>query len=135
MVKQDGVAFKQFERLDARYAHAEQKRRLAYQELSALASHASPEGFLLISPKGDAVIGPFFEARYLKAILRDAAEHGLAATVNFTTLLPAATDEELHAKRVFVERSAKWLETYMGHAVAQAVAVEAGADTTAQTAP
>jgi hypothetical protein len=115
------------ERLDARYGHTEQRRRAVYQRFSTLAAHPSPEGFRMLAPDGLAIIGPFFEPGRLKAVLEEMAQHGLAATVNFTTLLPAETAEERHAKKVFVERGAAWLEKYMGREVAQAVAA-AGKD-------
>jgi hypothetical protein len=108
------------ERLDARYEHTGEKRRAAYQALSTMASHASPEGFSLFAPADNlSVIGPFFEKRFLGALLGEMAQHGLAATVNFTSLLPAGTDEERHAKHVFAQCGGRWLERYMGAAVAE----------------
>lgn len=114
------------ERLDRRYRHTEQKRRGIYQLLSGIASHASPEGFALTTPKdGMTIIGPFFEDRFLRALLGEMAKHSLAATVNFTTLLPAATARERYAKHVFAQRGGKWMETYMNEAVAKVFAGDA----------
>ncbi|UTP38174.1 hypothetical protein M9M90_13200 [Phenylobacterium sp. LH3H17] len=113
-------------RLNERYSHEGEKRRAAYQMLSTMASHPSPDGFLLTMPKNDlSETGPFYEERFLRALLGDMAQHGLAAAVNFTSLLPAATPWEQHAKRVFMQRGGKWLETYMGAAVAKVFADEA----------
>ena len=108
-------------RLDARYKHAGDRRRTAYQMLSTMASHPSPDGFVLTMPKdGLSETGPFYEGRFLRALLGDMAQHGLAATVNFTTLLPAETADEQRAKDTFTQRAGKWLETYMGDAVVKA---------------
>jgi len=113
-------------RLDDRYEHTGEKRRAAYQMLSTMASHASPEGFTLTMPKDNmSETGPFFEERFLRAFLGDIAQHGLSATVNFTTLLRASTDDERNAKHVFAQRGGKWLETYMGEAVAEVFAAQA----------
>lgn len=105
-------------RLNERYKHAGEKRRAAYQALSTMASHASPDGFVLTMPKNNlSEIGPFYEERFLRALLDDMAQHGLAATVNFTILLPAETDVERHAKHIFAQRAGRWLETYMSSEV------------------
>ena len=97
-------------RLNARYRHEGEKRRTAYQLLSTMASHPSPDGFILITPRnGLSETGPFYEERYLRALLGDMAQHGLAATVNFTALLAANTAAERHAKHIFVQRGSKWL--------------------------
>lgn len=107
------------ERLDARYQHTGDGRRTAYQMLSTMASHPSPDGFVLTMPKDNlSETGPFYEERFLRALLGDMARHGLAATVNFTTLLPAGTPAEQHAKQAFAQRGGRWLATYMENAVA-----------------
>ena len=100
------------QRLDIRYGHTEQKRREHYQRLTGFASHPSPEGFRLIAPKGLGILGGFVHPKTLRALLEDMARHGLATTVNFTTLLPARTPEEQVAKAHFVERSRRWLEAH-----------------------
>lgn len=113
-------------RLDKRYQHTGDKRRAAYQMLSTMASHPSPDGFILTMPKNNlSETGPFYEERFLRALLGDMAQHGLAATVNFTSLLPAATGAERQAKHIFAQRGGKWLETYMGGAVAEVFADDA----------
>lgn len=107
-------------RLNERHKHTGEKRRAAYQLLSTMASHPSPDGFVLITPKdGLSETGPFYEERFLRALLGDLAQHGLATTVNFTSLLPATTAAERHAKHTFAQRGGKWLETYMSGAVAE----------------
>ncbi len=101
-------------RLNERYKQEGEKRRATYQMLSTMASHASPGGFVLTMPKDNlSEIGPFYEERFLRALLGDMAQHGLAATVNFTLLLPAANEVERHAKHIFAQRAGRWLETYM----------------------
>ncbi len=110
-------------RLNERYSHEGGKRRAAYQMLSTMASHPSPDGFLLTMPRSNlSETGPFYEERFLRALLGYMAQHGLAAAVNFTSLLPAATAAERHAKQIFAQRRGKWLETYMSGAVADVFA-------------
>lgn len=110
------------ERLDERYSHVGQKRRAVYQRFCTLASHPSPEGFSLTAPNGDAVIGPFIESRFVKALMEETAVVGLQATINLTSLLPAHTDEERQAKQAFLYRAGPWLEKYLPDAVEAAVA-------------
>lgn len=110
------------ERLDERYSHVGQKRRAVYQRFCTLASHPSPEGFSLTAPNGDAVIGPFVELRYVKALMEELAVVGLQATINFTSLLPAHTDKERQAKKAFLFRGGPWLEKYLPGEVEAAAA-------------
>jgi hypothetical protein len=110
------------ERLDERYSHVGQKRRAVYQRFCTLASHPSPEGFRLTAPNGDAIIGPFVELRYVKALMEELAVVGLQATINFTSLLPAHTDEERQAKQAFLYRCGPWLEKYLPNEIEAAVA-------------
>jgi hypothetical protein len=110
------------ERLDKRYAHVGQKRRAVYQRFCTLASHASPEGFRLTAPNGDAIIGPFIEPRFVRGLIEETAVVGLQAAINFTSLLPAHTDEERQAKQAFLHRGGPWLEKYMPDEVEAAVA-------------
>ena len=115
------------QRLDVRYQHSEQKRRAAYQLLSTMASHPSPDGFVLTTRENHlSETGPFYEERFLRALLGDMAQHGLAATVNFTSLLPAATPAEEHAKQSFAQRAGKWLEAYLPNNVAEVFVKEGG---------
>lgn len=108
-------------RLDERYGHTEERRREHYQRLSSLASHPSPDGFRLIAPDGLGNLGGFVHGRTLRALLEEMAQHGLGTTVNFTSLLPARTEQEEAAKALFVERATVWLETYIPGAVAMVV--------------
>ena len=95
-------------RLDTRYRHRGDARRKAYQQLSTMASHPSPDGFALITPRDNlSVTGPFFEHRFLDALLGEMAQHGLGAGVNFTTLLPAATEAEMAAKVAYAQRAGR----------------------------
>jgi hypothetical protein len=112
------------ERLDERYSHVGQKRRAVYQRFCTLASHPSPEGFRLTAPNGDALIGPFIEPRYVKGLMEEAAVVGLQATINFTSLLPAHTDEDRQAKQAFLHRGGPWLEKYLPAEVEAAFARE-----------
>jgi hypothetical protein len=113
-------------RLDTRHQHTGEKRRAAYQMLSNMASHASPDGFVLtMSQDNLSQTGPFYEERFLRALLGDIVVHGLSATANFNSLLPARTEAEVQAKQAFAQRSGVWLETYMGEAVAQVFAEDA----------
>lgn len=115
------------ERLDARYSHVGQKRRAVYQRFCMLASHPSPEGFVLTAPNGDARLGPFIEPRFVKALMDETAVVGLQATINFTSLLPAHTDQERQAKQAFLHRGGPWLEKYLPNEVEEAVTrAEAG---------
>lgn len=115
-------------RLDARYQHVGDARRKAYQALSTMASHPSPDGFALITPHDSlSVTGPFFEARFLDALLGEMAQHGLGAGVNFTSLLPAETEAEMAAKIVYAQRAGRWVERHMSKEVAEVMAADLGA--------
>jgi hypothetical protein len=114
-------------RLDARYKHVGDARRKAYQALSTMASHPSPDGFALITPRDNlSVTGPFFEARFLDALLAEMAQHGLGAGVNFTSLLAAQTEAEMAAKIVYAQRAGRWVERYMSKEVAEVMAADLG---------
>jgi hypothetical protein len=108
------------QRLDARYQHKGEMRRTVYQRLSMLATHPSPEGLAIIAPDGLAILGPFFEPGRLKVVLEEMAQQGLAATVNFTSLFPAETEDERAAKAGFLQRAGRWAEQFMAEAVAEA---------------
>ena len=54
--------------------------------------------------------------------MEETAVVGLQATINFTSLLPAHTDEERQAKQAFLYRGGPWLEKYLPREVEAAVA-------------
>ena len=61
--------------LDKRDGFTEKKRAEAYKMLSNYAAHPTHTGFKLFSPKWISNIGPFFDEKYLKALL-DFSAHG-----------------------------------------------------------
>jgi hypothetical protein len=102
------------ERLNARYAAKEDKRRKQYGLYSNLASHVSPEGFTLTAPiLNMSILGPFFHEPFLRELLHDLARHSLAATINMSILLPAISAADDEAKRVFQMAAGEWAELFV----------------------
>ena len=67
--------FKVREGLDKHNNLTGKQRAKVYKVMCNYGTHPTPEGFLLVSLKGSGEIGPFFDHKFLKAVLEELVKH------------------------------------------------------------
>lgn len=99
--------------LDKRDGFAEKKRAEAYKMLSNYAAHPTHKGFKLFSPKWMSKIGPFFDEKYLKALLEELAKR-LPAGADVYVRSFQSVDPRVEATRDgFLGRVSAWSGKYL----------------------
>lgn len=99
----------------------EGKRGAAYKMFCEYAAHATWQGFILQRPTGggQVVMGPFFDAGLLKAVLAELALLAAQAGNYFSSFFdkPEKTNEDILGLEVWLHRyviTGEWAEKYMG---------------------
>ena len=100
------------ERLDFRDGYTE--RTKAYDRLSAYAAHATPEGFVVISPQMMTQVGPFPSERHLQAALQELAKHVANVSAIIGAIVKTEAEETLVLKAAFYEGLQRWSARYLG---------------------
>ncbi len=96
----------------------EGKRGAAYKLFCEFAAHATWHGFALMRPTGggQVVMGPFFDAPLMKAVLEEMAQLAAQAGNYFSGFLDKTT-EDVSALEVWLRRyvvTGEWAEKYLG---------------------
>jgi hypothetical protein len=103
--------------LDKRDGFTSRKRAEAYDVLSRLAGHATPEGFVMLTPQPGGTnvhCGPFLEPTALLAVLAEAAKVSLQAAGAFRVLIASRTLDQYQASVDFMDAEADWMEMFLG---------------------
>jgi hypothetical protein len=99
-------------RLDALDGATDRKRVEAYKLLSNFAAHVSPEGFSVISPNSQTMIGPFPLASLLKATLQELVRVQIPAIIYINEFLRSEAPEIKEPKAAFARTLAGWRQHY-----------------------
>ncbi|SBV31871.1 conserved protein of unknown function [uncultured Sphingopyxis sp.] len=105
------------EALDKRDGFTKQKRKAAYEQLSKLAGHATPEGAVMLAPDPNVSTvhcGPFLETTALRAVLSEAALTSIQAAGAFRTLIKRDGLEVSEARVGFLHAEAAWAKCVFG---------------------
>jgi hypothetical protein len=102
--------------LDTRDGFTERKRRDHYRLLSSIGTHASYEGFQMLTPTagGDAHCGPYFENRWLEATVADLAQLCVNAGATFTRFFKVRSLLGDEINLAFMEATVAWSEHIIG---------------------
>ena len=100
------------------------KRGQAYQMFCEYAAHATWAGFTLMRPTGGKVtIGPFFDAKLMKAVLVELVQLAAQAGNNFISFFDIDEDvDALGVKLHRLEVTSVWAERYLGRKVDKDIA-------------
>jgi len=102
--------------LDDRDGYTERKREAAYNLLCQLGTHPTYTGFQMLLPKGSnkVVVGPFFEAASLDAVLSELAKIMMQAGAQFRFIQKRnLTDCRMMID--YLTTQADWSEHFFGH--------------------
>ena len=102
------------EKLDSCDGYTERKRQQAYDLLSAYAAHATPEGFVVISPEMMTQVGPFPNEKNLRAALQELARHVANVSAIIGTIVRTDAEETLALKAAFYDGLQRWSGRYLG---------------------
>lgn len=103
--------------LDSFDGFTEGKRGKAYKMFCEYAAHATWQGFTLMRPSGggQVIMGPFFDAPLMKAVLEEMAQLAAQASNYFAGFVPEYGDvPALETSLRRLEVTSKWAETYLG---------------------
>jgi len=99
--------------LDKRDGHQEKKREAMYSLLSKHGTHATFDGFQLISQNNNFVIGPFESKKILKALVEETCKVLPYVVVIYITHWSTSSLNILKQKYHFLECTQKWWKQYM----------------------
>jgi hypothetical protein len=102
------------EKLDSRDGYTECQRKKAYDLLSAYTAHATPEGFVVISPQMMTQVGPFPSEKNLQAALQELARHVAVVSAIIGPIVRTEAEEILALKAAFYEGLQRWSSRYLG---------------------
>lgn len=103
--------------LDKRDGFINRKRQEAYDLLSELAGHPTPQGFVMLRPQGkDAHLGPFFDDMALDAVLSELANNVGQAADHINCLCATEALPHFPAKILFLEAQSSWMERFFDRA-------------------
>ena len=81
--------------------------------LSNYAAHPTHTGFKLFSPKWISNIGPFFDEKYLKALLEELAKSLPAGAGVYVRFFPRVDPQVESARNRFLSRVSAWSGKYL----------------------
>jgi hypothetical protein len=95
---------------------SELKRREHYKLLSGLGTHASYQGFRLLTPTagGDAYCGPYFANGTLEVTVAEVAQLCRIAAATFTRFFKERSLLDAETKLSFMEALVAWSEHFIG---------------------
>lgn len=96
--------------------NAGQDRAKKYAQFSVHASHANYKGFTLLAPEGTVRIGPFFDAKMLKAFLEEIGTLSSHLALALSLLVKSDDLALLAAKADFLERLRSYHDKYIKEA-------------------
>ena len=105
-------------RLDDRDRFTEKKRAEAYELLCSLASHPTYRGFQMIAPEGLGVIGPFFNLKFLTAVVEECSKRIVDPTLRYGSHF-AVTDENVLVHGQLLKIIQDYSKKYLGATDAQ----------------
>lgn len=98
--------------LDKRDGFEERNRERIYQTVCEYAVHPTYMGNRLVSPDGRGLIGPFFDARYLRALLKELAMRVPYFALVYMAHFPRLPEEFEPIKQKFLDDCTSWFEKY-----------------------
>ncbi len=110
--RQQFAPFKVRKKLDEMSDFEDSKRTQIYQMLSNYAAHPTPEGFQIISPNNMTKVGPFSDAKLLKAGLGDLSKHLALATLIIFEHVRSDDIDIRSVKKQFINTSSQWWDKY-----------------------
>jgi hypothetical protein len=95
---------------------SEQKRKERYKLLSGIGTHASYEGFQLLTPTagGDAHCGPYFANRWLEGTVAELAQLCVGAAANFVVFFDRRSLLDDETELACMEAHVAWVEHFSG---------------------
>jgi hypothetical protein len=100
--------------LDKRDGFNMGRRKAAYDLLTELAGHPTPQGVIMLKPQGlDAHIGPFFDETALLAVLSELAKHVGQAGANFMNFFPLKEITDYRVNLAFRKANGHWFENIL----------------------
>ncbi|MDB5678993.1 hypothetical protein [Sphingomonas bacterium] len=106
--------------LDKRDGFTGMKRKAAYEQLSKLAGHATPEGAIMLVPDPSASAvhcGPFLEITALMAVLSEAALTAVQVAGSFRIVMDTKGSEAIGARASFLRAQTAWLKRFFDRTV------------------
>ena len=102
--------------LDTRDGFTERKRREHYKLLSGIGTHASYQGFQLLTPTvgGEAHCGPYFANRVLETTVAELAKLCVGADANFVVFFEGRSLLDDETKLASMEATVAWVEHFIG---------------------
>jgi hypothetical protein len=101
--------------LDDRDGFTKRRRQEAYDLLTELAGHPTPQGFVMLRPKGmEAHLGPFVDPTTLHAVLSELAKNASQAAGHINQLCAADALALFPAKIGFMEAQHDWMQHFFG---------------------
>ena len=101
--------------LDDRDGFTKRRRQEAYDLLTELAGHPTPQGFVMLRPKGmEAHLGPFVDPTALHAVLSELAKNASQAAGHINQLCAADALALFPAKIGFMEAQHDWMQHFFG---------------------
>lgn len=89
------------------------RRDATYKRFSTYGAHASPEGFVLISPDTMTQIGPFPDAARMKAMVEEIVKYLTFAGVVFAGHLPQGNVASIKLRTSFYEAASQWSNEFL----------------------
>lgn len=102
------------EALDARDGFSSKRRAEIYELFSELAGHPNMKSAWMMRPQkeGDAVIGPFMEAKALKAVISEMGRLAIQVGEQINIFLPAECAPGLPTRTAFAQHKRDWISTF-----------------------
>lgn len=106
--------------LDKRDGFEERSREQIYQTVCEYAVHPTYMGNKLVSPDGLGIIGPFFDVRFLRALLKELAMRAPYFVLVYLAHFPRLPAEFAPLKQRFLDVCTAWSDRYGPHGPAGA---------------
>jgi hypothetical protein len=100
-------------RLDDRDGFTERKRAEAYELLCSFASHPTYKGFQMVAPEGLGVVGPFYDLKFLTAVVQELSKRIIDPTLKYGSHFPN-TDQHASAHLRLLETVQAYARKYLG---------------------
>ena len=101
--------------LDARDGAKQKEREKRYKLFCNAAAHPTYAGFQILAPDGKVKIGPFYNEKYLNAVLEELVMRLPLFTIKFTQLFKDLPVEFLKKQAQYLLNSKPWMEKYLGY--------------------